>query len=299
MKRQGIRLVLLCIITAAMATQAAELELFNARSIEEDQWTWSDARMEKNDYGLLVTEINKTGDYGNVFVDRRLPYHPAGRVDLDVAQIMSGAFTLQALAFVGDTHIHTAELIKGSTRTGPQSFALDRFEFPPETQSVLFKLWAVETEGASLLLNDLRYVLPIEETGILRDEQVDRAEHWEGSDLIVTPVTTGVRATLVEGKAYGNLLFGPMFPRAETSTLLLNVPEMSYGVLTLQLAAFNSSGEFIEAFDVIKRFGAGWHGIPLDRLAWPDTAAQFRIKLWLEGTAGAEAIIDRVLLLKN
>lgn len=292
-------MALLLVWSTAGALSAEEIELFNAQTAPEEAWSWSDARIRKQDNRLVVTEINKQGMVGNVFPENRFPYHPGGVVALDVESVPSGSYTFQVMAFAGATPIFTVEPVKDSTQAGPFEIPLAKLNLPPETQSILFKLWVGNAEGASAVLKNLRYTVPVAPDVVLLDERFASPTDWTASDCVLASATQGVRMSLSEGKSFGNILLNQTLGWDDNAWLLVHAPEVSAGTITLQLAAFNGMGEYLESVDAIHAVGAGWHGIRLGQVAWPQGTLKFQVKLWLGGASESSAVFDRLLLMND
>ncbi len=285
-------------LTAAGAAEPIEsIELFNARTAPEEAWGWSDARIRDKGDRLVVTEINKRGSLGNVFPEHRFPYHPRAEIHLDCREAPIGAYSFQVMAFAGDTLIGAAEPIKDAASGGRHRFGMAGLALPPETQAVLFKIWVSGAEGASVVLDQLRYTLPVAPADILFDESFDDAGPWTAEHAEIARDGTGVRMTLRDGRAFGNFLIEPLLARRDGAWLLVHTPEVRGGTLTIQLAAFDAGGEYIGSVDALPAVGGGWHGIRLGLVNWPDGAEQFRVKIWLSGAPAASARVDRLLLL--
>lgn len=285
-------------VVSGAAAWATPLELFNAQNLAEADWSWSDARVRKQQATWVITEIHKQDTAGNVFVERRFPVHPDGEIAINVQAVPRGALTFQVLAFAGETPIYTAEPLKNVTRPGRHVLNIRDLGLPSQTQSLLFKLWVSEAEGASAVLDELRYYIPLFPDLLVLDETVGASSAWVATDAQWAVSGSGGHLTLAADKSYGSALFDRWLNRADDQWLLLHAPIVKAGTLTLQLVAFDEAGAYLESVDVVAAFGRGWHGIPLSQVAWPEGAAQFKVKLWLGGTPDAEAVVERVLLLK-
>jgi hypothetical protein len=282
------------------SASAEELELFNALVMPAESWNWADAKIQKKENGLLVTEINKAGDYGSVFVDERFPFHPAAKIKLRVDEVLSGDYTMQVLSFVGNTHIQTLDSVKSSRQTGVQEFEMSGLKLPPESQAVLFKLWVGGAEGASTKLGNLTYSLPVAPDAIVKDDAFASSNEWEAVDVVLNYLPQrGVEVKLAEGKSYGSILYRPLLTRSDDAYLFVHVPGATSGSVTMQVVVLDSAGAYIQSIDVLPAFGAGWRSVRLGQIEWPEGATHFRVKLWVGGTAATEVSFNRLLLLSR
>lgn len=283
------------LMAAGSMAWGEELVLFDAQRAPEEAWSWSDAKIQRRSDQLIVSEINKAGDYGNVFVDTHYPYHPDAVLSVDVRSVLNGSYTIQVLAFQGETHIHTVDPIKNSVSTGSRALPMRDLKLPPETQSVRFKVWVAGAEGAAIALGNLRYSRTIEAEQIVLDEPLKTLTYWEADGTIPELVDGGVRVTLEEGAGFGSLLYEPMRTRRDGGQLMIHAPRVHYGTITIQLVCFDRDHLYLESVDAIRAVGAGWHGVSLGGVKWPDRTAYYKVKIWLGGEPGAEAVIGRLL----
>ena len=290
---------LLLSLAISLESSAEILELFNARIAPEEAWSWSDARARKRGEQVVITEINKQGNLGNVYPERRFPYHPEAELLVECRDMPKGAYSVQVMGFAGDVPIETIDLIKESAKGGRHIFRLAERGLNPKTQSVLFKVWVGGVEGATVELDELRYTLALPANDIVFDEQFAAPGRWIPEHASIAQGSPGLTLSLQAGHAYGNLLLDALLARDDSSWLLIHAPAVSAGTLTIQVVAFDGQGDYLASVDAIPAVSSGWHGVRLGQLDWPAGAAQFRVKLWLGGSPGARVTIARVLLLKD
>ena len=286
---------LLCAITA----RADELVLFSAATAGADVWSWGQGQITQQADSLLVRENNKDGAYGDVYTSDRCAYLPDGVIELNVGRVISGKYTLQVLAFQGESLITSIDVIKNSTQAGKQTVPLATINLPAQTDGILFKLWVTDEEGASIELKDLRYTMPFATDRILFDKKID----------ISTPCSTekatwralpagGGTMTLNSNETYGAVLFGDPIKKTYQGTLMIHATAVKGGVLTVQFCALDVNGAYLGSVDVMKRVPGGWQKTTLSAVQWPTETDSFQVKVWLEGAEGASATINQFVILK-
>ena len=286
-------------LAISLESSAETLELFNARTAPEEAWSWSDARARKRGDRVIITEINKQGSLGNVFPERRFPYHPGAELQFECRDMTGGAYSLQVMAFAGDTPIGTLDLIKESATGGRHIFRLAERGLDPKTQSILFMVGVGGVVGATVELDELRYMIEFPAENIAFDERFVAPGRWTPEHASLAQGSSGLVLSLQTGHAYGNLLLDSLLARDDASWLLLHAPTVSAGTLTIQVVAFDDQGQYLSSVDAVPAVSAGWHGVRLGQLDWPAGATQFKVKFWLGGSPGANATIARVLLLTD
>ena len=293
-----IAFVLIAFLCAVIA-RAEELVLFSAATAGADVWSWGQAQISQQAASLLVQEKNNDGAYGDVYTSDRCTYLPEGVLEIDVGRVISGKYTLQVLAFQGESLLTSVDVIKNSTQAGKQTVHVGTIGLPAKTDGLLFKLWVTDEEGASLELKDLRYTMPFASDRILFDQKID----------ITTPCTTekamwralpagGGTLTLGTNETYGAVLFENPLQKAYQGTLMIHAPSVKNGVLTVQFCALDVNRAYLGSVDVIKRVPGGWQRAPLGTVQWPAGTDSFQIKVWLEGSEGASATISQFVVLK-
>jgi hypothetical protein len=292
-----------CMIWIGLAVRAAaapveEITFFQASAAGPDAWSWAGARVIDSGGKLLISEQNKDGDYGDAFVADAFAYYPSGRLVLDVDSVREGVYTLQILCFKGKEMFHSVDAIKGSRKPGRHPIELSTLSLPPETGSVMFKIWVAESEGAAVRLNDLVYTVPIIPEKVGFDARFTDPAKWAGDQARLTRSGTIGRLELTGTATFGSILNTARRPNNPDDRILLQVQPVAGSTVTLQLVAFDAEGMHLGSVDAIKDVGAGWHGARLGSLAWPDGATQFEFKIWLGGKAGATADLMRLLILK-
>jgi len=278
--------------------QAAEVHLLDTRLLTPDQWSWGQARIQAQNETWLITERNRDGDYGDVYLEQHLPFIPQAYLELDMAGVNSGFYTLQVLAFEGRTHTHSAEPVKEASQPGQHRVQVKDLNFPSQTDAILFKIWVGGAQGASSTLNHLRYVLPLANDDILLDERFTEKAHWAASDLPVNATPEGARFFLPEDREFASALYTPAWPH--TSAYLLAYVDVPEGAtLTLQAAPLDHHHTYLGGLDVFRSTGPGWYGLDLSSLSWPDQTKYFQAKIWLAGRPGAKAHLRQLLLIRR
>jgi hypothetical protein len=295
---RNVALILTAVMCASLA-RGEELVLFSAATAGADVWSWGQAKITQQPGGVLVKENNNDGAYGDVYTSDRCAYVPDGVIELNVGRVIAGKFTLQVLAFQGESLITSIDVIKNSTQAGKQTVPLATANLPAQTDGILFKLWVTDEEGASIELKDLRYTMPLAADRILFARKID----------ISTPCTTekaswqalpagGGTMTLNSNETYGAVLFGDPIKKTYQGTLMIQTAAVKGGVLTVQFCALDINGAYLGAVDVMKRVPGGWQKTTLSAVQWPAETDSFQIKVWLEGAEGASATINQFVILK-
>ncbi len=292
----GLVSLLACVCVAGAL--AEEMVFFQSSSAGSDAWSWGGAKIKSEVDGLLITETNPDGAYGDVFPSDRFPYIPSARITLNVGKVLSGTYTLQALCFKGSVFFKSVDIVKDAKATGDQTFRVAQLGLPPETQSIMFKLWVGNQEGASIKVKELKYALSVLPGGVLVDERFDHPSKWTPEDLVLTPGAGPFVMGLAPEKTYGSMSWESPVEKDPLSILLVHVAEARSSVVTVQLDLLGENGEFIRAVDAVKDVGTGWHGVPLATLDLPAEAAKYKIKIWMSAGVAGTARLDRLLVLK-
>jgi len=274
-----------------------EIVFFRASSAGPDAWSWGMAKAKPQGAELRVSEANPDANYGDVYVSDRFPYVAGGLVELDVSAVESGTYTLQLLGFQGDAHVSTAEPVKSVAQAGVQRVKLPVAGLSPDTQSLMFKLWVGDAEGAASRVKELVYRVPVATEGATLDERFRDPAVWrvEADRLSVAVEPAGARLQLQGAQTFGPAGHTRALPVTRAGLLLVHIASIQ-GTLTVQLDTFDASGAHVGAVDVIKHAGAGWQAASLASVEWPAGATTYSIKLWLGGSAGATALLDRLLV---
>ena len=289
--------ILTAILCATLA-RAEELVLFSAATAGADVWSWGKAQIKQQEGSLLVQEKNPDGMYGDVYTSDRCSYMSDGLLELDVLRVISGKFTLQVLAFHGESLIMTVDAIKNSVQAGKQTVHLGTIGLPAETDGILFKLWVTDEEGASIELKDLRYTVPFATDRILLDRKVDTSTPCSTEKATWTAsATSGGTLTLNPAETYGSVLFGETIKKTYQGNLMVYATSVKGGVLTVQLCALDANGAYLGSVDAIKRASGGWQKASLSEVQWPAATDSFQVKIWLEGGEGASATINQFVIL--
>ena len=294
-----ISIILAAVLFAgAFAATAAELLLFSAADAGADVWSWGHAQIKQQEGSLLVQEKNADGMYGDVYTSDRCSYMSDGLLELDVLRVISGKFTLQVLAFHGESLIQTIDVIKNSVQAGKQTVHLGTIGLPPETDSILFKVWVADAEGAAIELKDLRYTVPFATERVLLDRKIDTSTPCSAEKASWNAgATGGGTLTLNPSETYGAVLFTEPIKKNYQGNLMVYATSVKGGVLTVQLCALDVNGAFLGSVDVIKRVPGGWHKAALGEVQWPAETDSFQVKIWLEGGEAASATINQFVIL--
>jgi len=289
--------ILTAILCASLA-RSEELVLLSAATAGADAWSWGQAQITQQDGNLFVREKNNDGMYGDVYTSDRCSYLPEGLLELDVGRVISGKYTLQVLAFQGESLITSIDVIKNSTQAGKQTVRVGTLGLPAQTDGLLFKLWVTDEEGASLELKDLRYTMPFAADQILFDRKIDSATACSTEKAIWQAAPAGGTITLNTNESYGAVLFEDPIKKAYQGTLMIHATAVKNGVLTVQFCALDVNGAYLGAVDVMKRVPGGWQKAVLSTVQWPAETDSFQVKVWLEGSEGASATISQFVILK-
>ena len=281
-----------------LSAVAEELVFFSAAEAGEEAWSWGNAQIKQQDGGLLIQEKNNDGTYGDVYTSDRCTYLPEGLLEIDVARVIAGKYTLQVLAFQGESIVKTVDVIKNSIQTGKQTVNLNALGLPEKTDGLLFKLWVIDAEGAAIELKDLRYTMPFAADRILLDRKIDVSTPCSTEKGSWQASAKGGTLTLNAAETYGAVLFTDPIKKTYQGTLMIHASSVKGGVLTVQCCALDANGAFLGAVDVIKRVPGGWQTATLGTVAWPAETDSFQIKAWLEGSEAASATISQIVILK-
>lgn len=299
MKKHAIASTLVLLLAAAVGTQAEDMIFFQSSSRDMDAWVEADARARLSLGRLLVSERNKSGDTGNILLSENLPYFKEGVVELDVKQVIAGTYSLQMLLFKQGQHVGAVDLATGEKREGPTSFWLKAYEVPPGTDELLFKLWVGGMEGASTKFNDLTYTVSLNEELYVLDEHFEAPGTWEQDNVLISFDRDGAEVRLKPGVAYGSFLHSKRLDRAGFDKLLIDVPEVENGNMTIQFIMFDQEDTYITSVDVMKAFTKGKHILRSGDIEWAPGTEHFMIKLWLGGQPSARAELTRMMAFKS
>lgn len=291
------RLMAMMLALGAVCASADEIVVFSSASSGADAWQWSGARAKQDGEVLVIMEKNAEATFGDAFVADRFPYMPEGVVSIDVEDIV-GRYTLQVLAFKGAEYLKSLDLVMNSATKGLQSFRLKDVALPPDTDHVMFKVWAGGLEGASVRLKDLRYALPVAPERILLDKVFDATSAAEPEQVRWMPGENGATMTLAGEQEYGSVLLPDLVRKPAGGFIMLDMPEVSNCTVTAQLVVFDGNRDYLDSKDALVRAGAGFNMARLDAVQWPAGAAHFQVKLWLGGKPDCVARIRRLVVLE-
>lgn len=292
-----ILIVLFC--AGTVSATAGELVLFSAADAGADVWSWGQAQVTEQAGALLVQEKNKDGAYGDVYTSDRCAYMPEGVIEINVGHVIAGKFTLQVLAFQGESLLTSIDVIKNSTQAGKQTIPLSTIGLPAQTDGLLFKLWVTDEEGASIELKDLRCTVPFAADRIFFSKKIDVSTACSTEKATWQALSTGGGTmTLNTNETYGSVLFGDPIEKTYQGTLLIQTTGVKGGVLSVQLCALDVNGAYLGSVDIMKRIPGGWQKATLSTVQWPAETASFQVKVWLEGAERASATINQFVILK-
>lgn len=295
MKWRTLIAVTLMVLAAGLAA-ADELVLFDAAQAGPDIWAWGGAKVTAQAGKLLIQRAVKLGRESDVFVEERFPYFEDAAVAFDAERILSGTYTLQLLAFRGESYLKSIDLARDSIQLGAQAFRLKDLSLPPETDTVTFKVWVSDQEGSGVLLNNLRYYTTVSPDTILCDIRITPAARVETdrTDWTVSP-DVGV-LKLLPGEDYGSILFTDIIPRPENAAVMV-LGEAHNGTMTVQLACLDENGEYLDSVDAADQVTTSVSR-RIDAVPWPDGTTGFRIKIWIGGSQAVSATLRRIVLLR-
>ena len=289
---------LTAVLSLSALARAGDLVFFKASEAGEEAWGWDNAKMVREGSNLIITETDPKVSYGNVYVSDRLAYVPEGKIEVKISKVLLGKCTVQILAFQGNTHIHTADIIKGAAEPVSKQFPINAIGLPPFTETILIKIWVADAEGASTVLDELTYSMPLDSSRVLLDDNFSDVAKWTPDKTTFTPTHLGSSLTLQPGEGFGSVLYTTRFQRSEVDQLILDLAPVKNGVVTVQLACFDADDQYLESFDLLKDLNGALYAAQLVPARWPDNATQFDIKIWLAGQDGAQANLRRLMLLK-
>ena len=289
---------LTAVLSLSALARAGDLVFFKASEAGEEAWGWDNAKMVKEGSNLIITENDPKVSYGNVYVSDRLAYVPEGKIEVKISKVLLGKCTVQILAFQGSTHIHTAEIIKGATEPVSKQFPVNAIGLPPFTETILIKIWVADAEGASTVLDELTYSMPLDPSRVLLNDNFSDTSKWMPDKTTFTPTHSGTDLKLQAGESFGSVLLTTRFQRLEADQLILDLAPVKNGVVTVQLACFDAGNQYLESFDLLKDLNGALYAAQMASARWPDNATQFDIKIWLAGQDGAQANLRRLMLLK-
>ena len=293
-------LIMLVLVGTAASGLAEEIAFFKASESTEEDWSWSGAHLYKEGSVFEIQEQNDTLDYGDVFPSDSFPYIGFGQVELEVKRVHKGEYTLQLLCFHGNTEMKPVVVLQPPTSADRRhTYDLSAANVQPGTQAVQFKLWVVHEDGAKIDLKDLDYSISFKGGDVTFREKFVDEESWTAENLVVNSANIGATLSLAEGFQSGTLFLDKRFPKSGVSAVLVHAPEVNKGRITVQMIAFDAGGMYLGGVDAAKDVGKGWHGLPLDTLAWPDETDQIAIKIWVSGPPESSAQINDVILFKS
>ncbi len=283
-------------VAGLVSARAEDIVLFDAKAAGPDVWTWEGARIIGQGDGRLILSPDKAGSPA-VFLEDRFAYIPDGVIEAAVGSVPAGTYAVQVLAFQGNVYVGAVDLLKDATDTGVRTIKLRDLNLPAGTETIAFKLWISREIGASVVINNLRYFVPVAADKVVFNRQADSMLLATPEQAVWTAAAEGAVITLEEGKTYGSVLLPDFIEKPEKGTFILQLGNVKNGSVTAQAYAFDAERNYLDALDVVKAATSD-ASAPLDRLTWPEGTASFQIKLWLGGGADASAIVKRIVVLK-
>lgn len=293
------------LLVGAERAHGEDLTLFSAATAGADAWGWGDAKIKKElGGGFSIRENNLKTTVGDVYVLERFAYLPDGVVELNVDKVLAGNYTVQVLAFKGEANIGSADLVTQAKTGGKLQFVLNTVKLPAETSMIGFKIWVGGAKGAAIVLNDLKYTLSIPTEKIAYDKPITS----NSTDMMTdktswAPGDNGGKISLKSNDPadlIGSAVLPDVMKNPKDGTLLLHVPAVENGNITIQLVAFDDKAAYLNSVEVINKVGAGWHAVRLNQVQWPEGTDSFKVKIWIGGVAGsiATATVQRVMVVK-
>ena len=295
MKRFNLWLGLLGVLLVSFTGWAEDVNVFSAAESGPDAWTWEGARLTAEGVNLMLAKDK--GDSCSVVLGDRFTYLPEGVVEFNVDRVVSGTYSIQVLAFKGDEYLGAVDLVKDSMFAGTKTMPAAKLNLPAETQFITFKLWISKDMGSSILFKDIRYYVPVTQTGLLYNLAVGTTTSGLVEQAVWTPGEKGGRLALVPGAPVGSIVFPEMIAKPAKGKLLIKASAVENGTLTIHVCAFDADGNYLDSLEVIKRAISGMSA-DLGSIQWPERAERFQVKVWLGGGTGAAAVIQRIMVIE-
>jgi hypothetical protein len=290
-------LLWLAVIGTAVNLCAEEIELFRASKAGSEVWVWESAQVKKADAKLRVSLQDSAAEAGNAFIADRFPFFPNARVELAVADVLRGNYTLQALGFSNRQHVATANLASQSTETGRRQFALKNAGFGPGIDEMMLKIWVGNAKDPVVVLDDLALILPLDGWNAEMDDRFKDATGWDNETLLITNTAEGAVFALLEGTSYGSARGVKRLQKRNGLVAVWNIERAENGDATLQVMGFGPTGEYLKSVDLVKNARAGWYAAPIGPGLPPETTS-FEFKLWAGGAPNARLKFGRLLVLR-
>jgi len=275
------------------------LDLFKASVEGPEAWTWGGARIEEFAGSFVITEHNKAGGYGDVWITQSFPYLSEGIIAFDVDRVIRGSYTVQVLAFKGNKHLQTYDLVTKAKSTRAQRFDLSSIDFREGTDTLLFKIWVVDAQRASIRLKEFIYGLSYRPDDVLFDERFQDAMHWVMDSMAFTALDQGASLEVSEDVSLASMESVERILYHEKDRILFHADMIDKGRMSVQLVVFDGEGNYLGSVDLIKEVESGWHSARLNEIAWPSLGRQYALKLWLSGGSDAHAKVSRLMVIKN
>lgn len=294
----------LFLTSAVFAQQANEAQEnryyhFQASKMDADIWAWGKAKASMANDVLMIREANPEGDAGSVHTADRLPYNKDGIVELEIAAVPSGYYTLQIMAFNKKTFLGEMELVKNSTEIGKQTIDLSKFKVPEGTDEIGFKIWVAGSKKAVTYLKELAYWEKTndDDRESLLTAKLDK-EQW-GIDKVDQEVTkAGLKTTLAQGQNFGATHCKTQAKHDTASEIIIELGSTVQGKVKVQGIAFDQSGKMLGQVLVAEKLSVGRHKVKTDSLEWPENTSVVTFKFWLEGEKNASTVIRGLKVLK-
>ncbi len=281
----------LFLLTAQADTFVPLVDMVSAGS---DNWSWGGARIKESNKGLEVKENNRDGGYGDVYFSNRLPILPHGQFEVK-ANPKSGAYTLQLMGFQGKEGIANYDLLKGEDTDETHSVSLADLKISSHVDSMLLKFWVVDAEKASTEIEVLQYGILIPGDDAPERGSWKTAEGWQTDNTSMAPTELGMKVTVGEEKNHGSVVWTNALTQRDGQWLLY-LPEVTNTTLKLTLPTFQKDGSYLESVNTDLSLKAGWNVVDLSQLAWPEGAASFQPKIWIENTEGSVTLGEWILI---
>jgi hypothetical protein len=274
---------------------AGEVVLFSAMAAGPDAWIWEGAKLTARD-GKLTFARDK-GEQSDVYLGDRFAYVPGAQIKIDVDAVTAGSYSVQVLAFNGDSFLEALDLVKDGSESGGKLYKLPDLAIPNGTDKITLKLWISKKPGSAVVFNDVSCMVPVTDEDFAYDKAIDATTMATTDGADWTAGADGGVLALRTNTPVGSVVLPDRIARPEKGILVLGASAVKKGTLTVQLCTFDADGNYLGAVDVIKKAATGVSTL-LEGVSWPEGTATFQVKLWIGGLPGASATISRVTILK-
>lgn len=287
-------------VTYAQESDKNRYYHFQASKIDSDAWAWGNAKASKADDLLVVKEANPKGDSGSIHTADRLPFSKDGMVRLHVAEVSSGHYSLQVMAFKKQTYVGEVSLAKDSTNTDEQVFELSDAKVPEGTDEIGFKFWVAGSKSPVSHIKELAYWQKTDDDDKeqLLKTDASASDRWGAEDISLEKTDLGIKATLAKDKNFGATFCKDQARHDAESKVIVELGPTVQCQVKVQGIAFDKAGKVLGEVTVAKNLSVGRHEIETQSLEWPADTHVVTFKLWLEGEKNASTVIRGLKVLK-